>query len=422
MRTVAARHRGRLGLASVASVLCAVPACGSSTTASSSAAADTLLVAINVPSSADPFIAGYIKRGAELAARELSRDGVVINGHRYTVTLRVYDDALDPQRATSNVSAAIHDGAVGIVEDGFGAALSASHSAAAGVPEIIISNGDAGLLNDHPSLFRLGIADDAAATVLGGYIAKKAQSVAIIHDDTAYGRDGADQLTKALATASATVPVNKEVPASAPAVDAELRAASDAHVAGLAVWGGDAFTARVVAAAHADGIGVPVFSGPAGESTTVRKVAGAAAAEGLVFAASRMASESDSASFGQFEHRLASAEGGPTDAGFKDAEGREIRQPADYDMFSYDAVRVLCAALQKSGSASPGSALLTAMTQASVTSANGDHRGFNPDNHEGVADDDIYVAVIHDMTFAPVRDESLSATLPVPDEILANFH
>jgi ABC-type branched-subunit amino acid transport system substrate-binding protein len=212
------------------------------------------------------------------------------------------------------------------------------------------------------------------------------------------------------------------VPAAAPAVDAELRAAADAHVGALAVWGGDAFTARVVAAAHADGIGLPLFSGPAGESTTVRKVAGAAATEGLVFAASRMASESDAASFGQFEHRLATGEGGPIDAGFVDAEGREIRQPADYDLFSYDGVRVLVAALQKSGSAAPGPGLLTAMTQASVTSANGDHRGFNPDNHEGVADDDIYIASIHDMAFAPVRDEPLSATLPIPDEILADFH
>ena len=62
------------------------------------------------------------------------------------------------------------------------------------------------------------------------------------------------------------------------------------------------------------------------------------------------------------------------------------------------------------------------MTTTSVTSVNGDHRGLNPENHEGLADDDIYLAVIHDMQFTPVKDEPLSATLQAPDEILAHFH
>ena len=76
----------------------------------------------------------------------------------------------------------------------------------------------------------------------------------------------------------------------------------------------------------------------------------------------------------------------------------------------------------KTGSARPGAALLSAMTTTSVTSVNGDHRGLNPENHEGLADDDIYLAVIHDMQFTPVKDEPLSATLQAPDEILAHFH
>ena len=58
----------------------------------------------------------------------------------------------------------------------------------------------------------------------------------------------------------------------------------------------------------------------------------------------------------------------------------------------------------------------------SVKSANGDTRGFNPQNHEGVADDDMYLAVIHDMKFAPVQDEQLSKTLPTENQILSEFH
>ena len=44
--------------------------------------------------------------------------------------------------------------------------------------------------------------------------------------------------------------------------------------------------------------------------------------------------------------------------------------------------------------------------------ANGDERGFNQNNHEGVVDDDVYFAVFHDMTFRPVQDDPLSSTLP----------
>ena len=44
--------------------------------------------------------------------------------------------------------------------------------------------------------------------------------------------------------------------------------------------------------------------------------------------------------------------------------------------------------------------------------ANGDERGFNVNNHEGVVDDDVYFARFHDMTYSPVKDDPLSSTLP----------
>src|SRR5581483_2213872 len=105
--------------------------------------------------------------------------------------------------------------------------------------------------------------------------------------------------------------------------------------------------------------------------------------------------ENDLASFGQFEHRIAAAEGGPTDAGVKNHEGQEIRQPTDLEIFPYDAVSILAAAAQQLGSTTPSKSLLALMTKVTVRSANGDTRGFNPDNHEGVSDDDLYIARIH---------------------------
>jgi branched-chain amino acid transport system substrate-binding protein len=381
-----------------------------------------LRVALNLPSSSDAATSEYIRQGADLAMKELNRGGGVrVGGGAHPLQLRMYDGASDPQRAAANTRSAIAAGAVGVVEDGIGAPLSAADSRAAGVPEIVVANGDAELPKGRPSVFRLGIANDAAATVLGGYIARKAGSVAVLHDDGEDGRDGAHQLEQALATAQVRVTASREVAAALPAVDAEVRGLLDGHPAAVAIWASEAVTARAVGALHAAGAAVPVFSGPAGENPSVRRVAGAAT-EGLAFVASRMTSESDSVSFGQFEHRLAAAEGGPIDAGLRDSRGRALRQPADGALLAYDAVRVLAAALERSGAARPGPGLLAAMTAAGVTSANGDHRGFNPDNHEGVADDDLYIAAIHDMAFGPVRDEPLSATLPAPDELLADFH
>ena len=410
-----------LPLAGVAAIA-ALSACGSGTGGTSTGAVTMALVA---PTTADPYLLQTLRRGADLAVREINaKGGMVVAGVKHTVTLRTYDDGLDPQRTRAAVQTAIHDGAVGIVTDGYGAAATAQDSASAGVPVIVVNNGEAALMDpsSRPSLFRLGIPDDAAASVLAAYVAASSRAPAIIHDDSDDARDGGRQMQQALGTAGVRPALDVEVAGAVPAVDAQVRAALDAHADSLIVWGTDLFVAKVVTATHAGAPHLRVFTGPSGESPAVRAVAGPDATDGLAFVASRMTSENDEASFGQFEHRLAAAGGGPTDAGFKDREGREIREPADLEVFSYDAVDLLAAALQKSGSVHASPSLVAAMTKVRVTSANGDTRGFNPDNHEGVADDDLYIARIADMAFAPVRDEKLSATLPTADQILADFH
>jgi hypothetical protein len=80
-------------------------------------------------------------------------------------------------------------------------------------------------------------------------------------------------------------------------------------------------------------------------------------------------------------------------------------------MYSYDFVKVLAAAIVRAGSVERAD-ILPALEQVSVRGANGDERGFNERSHEGVVDDDVYFARFRDMTFAPVRDDPLSSTLP----------
>ena len=412
-----------LGAAALACV--GLAACGGATSGGSSGSGKpSVLIALNVPSSADPYVAQLISRGAQLAVAEANQKGLTIGGTSYQLKLKTYDDANQPQQSASNVDAAIHDGAVAVIEDGIGATISNARSSSAGVPEIAITNGDAGLMDaaNRPNLFRLGIANDAASNVLSMYIATKSKSVAIIHDDTGSGRDGANQLTSALATAGATAAPVIEVAAGSPTIDTQIQQVAAAGAGALAIWGSDTFIGKVVAGVHAAGLATPLFAGPDAESPSVRSVAGNAASDGLRMVLSRTVSESDSSSFSQFEHRLAAAGLGPTDAGFKNSAGQEIRQPNDRDFFSYDAVNLIVAALTKQGAAGPGANLVKAIGTVHVPSANGDTRGFNPQNHEGIADDDMYIAVIHDMQLTPVKDEQLSKTLPAVDQILGNFH
>jgi ABC-type branched-subunit amino acid transport system substrate-binding protein len=89
-----------------------------------------------------------------------------------------------------------------------------------------------------------------------------------------------------------------------------------------------------------------------------------------------------------------------------------VIQPPDQAMYSYDFVRVLAAAISFAGSPDRAK-VLRALDEVTVRGANGDERGFNRRNHDGVVDDDVYFARFHDMTFRPVRDDPLSRTLPV---------
>jgi hypothetical protein len=61
--------------------------------------------------------------------------------------------------------------------------------------------------------------------------------------------------------------------------------------------------------------------------------------------------------------------------------------------------------------------LVDALEQVSVRGANGDERGFNEKNHEGVVDDDVYFARFRDMRFEPVKDDPLSASLPALTQV-----
>ena len=86
-------------------------------------------------------------------------------------------------------------------------------------------------------------------------------------------------------------------------------------------------------------------------------------------------------------------------------------------MFSYDAVNLVVAALNKSGAT--GKPLLDTLAgNVVITGANGDERGYNASTREGVSPDDMYFAQFHGFVFAPVTDDLLSQNLPTVSQTL----
>ena len=81
-------------------------------------------------------------------------------------------------------------------------------------------------------------------------------------------------------------------------------------------------------------------------------------------------------------------------------------------MYAYDMTQAMLGALQTAGGADDPAKYVRVLGATTVEGANGDHRSFNRRNHEGVIDDDVAFARFNDMTFAPVKDDPLSASLP----------
>ena len=97
-------------------------------------------------------------------------------------------------------------------------------------------------------------------------------------------------------------------------------------------------------------------------------------------------------------------------------DGRDVIQPPDWQMYPYDAIKLVQeAAAQSTGLGAP--LLETINNGAKIVGANGDQRGYNADYHEGVSPADMYFARFDGFTFAPVSDDPLSGSLPTVNQL-----
>jgi ABC-type branched-subunit amino acid transport system substrate-binding protein len=379
-----------------------------------------LLVVVNAPFSRTPYVGKTIDRGVSLAVRDVNgRGGVVIAGKPYVLKVQRDDNALSPRRALQNVRRAVDDGAVAIVDEGTGVAASGPVAQRAGVPIGVVYQGGEELVDPEtrPNVFRVAPSNHGIAFRLAEYLIPKRLKVALVHDDSGYGDDGAQSLRRAFSRNPEAVAIDIAVPAGALDLAPQILRAKRAGATALLVWGLPPTIASAITAARTSGWDVPIYTPPAGADPLVRQQLAdhPSWVDGLTFATGRLTAELGPAPYQSFAQRYEQVYGAEK-VGVKTKAGKEVVQPPEFAMYAYDFVQVLAAALQAAGSPKPA-AVAKALEQVSVRGVNGDERGFNEHNHEGVIDDDVYFARFHDMTFRPVEDDPLSKTLPTIHQV-----
>jgi branched-chain amino acid transport system substrate-binding protein len=384
--------------------------CGSS----SHASGKPLLVVVDAPFSRTPYLGNTIENGVRLAEADVNASGLTIGGKHYRLVVRTMDNALSPARAVANVRQAVADGAVAIVDDGTGVDASWRIAATKGIPICIVFDGGSSLVNPRtrPNVFRIAPTDHGIAFRLAEYLIPKHLRIAILHDDSDYGTNGDAELRKAFADNRSSVAIDETVPADALDLSPEVLRARRAHATAMLVWGRPPTIAAAIEAARSAGWQVPFFTPPAGADPFVRQQLAnhPSWVDGLTFAGGRLTAEVGTGPFEHFEQRYESSFGVDR-VGVRTRSGAQVVEPPETAMYAYDFVDLLGAALTHANSTDPAR-VTRALEEVTVEGANGDDRSFNKVDHDGVVDDDIYFARFRDMTYAPVKDDPLSATLP----------
>ncbi len=390
-------------------ILALVAAACSGTTGGGAPAGSGPLVIVSAPLTAQPWIGRFTEQGARLAVEQLNA-----MPHRTSkIRLQVLDNAASPQQAAAIAGKAVSEHAAALITDGT-AALAVSHvTDPANLPVFVVFDGGSSFIDahQHPTMFRLAPANQYLTRRLADYVATKTSTAAVFGDDTSYGRDGVVPLTADLRHNSIQVTDSTVLPAGARDVSAQVLTARRSGAHALLVWAGPSDVAAVIRTARSTGWNVPIYTSPTGEDPLVRQRLADHPEwiDGITFVSFRITTEQGPRPFNAFraavERRF-----GPDRVGVT-ADGRPVTQPPDWATYSYDAVVLIDTALAHSG-ANTGAPLLTALQQVATTSANGDERGFGPDDREGVSPSDMYLGIFHHMRFTPVTDDLLSTHLP----------
>jgi branched-chain amino acid transport system substrate-binding protein len=279
------------------------------------------------------WIGEQMQRGAELAVADINVAGGVLGQQ---VRLITADDFCDSEQAVSAAQKLVSDGVVFVV----GHLCSESSIPASKVYEA------AGVLQISPAstnpllteqgranVFRVIGRDDAQGIVAGNYLADHwaDKKIAILHDNTTYGKGLADETKKQLNKRGVTEAIyDAYVPKKSDYVT-EIARLQAADITVVYLGGRHAEAALMARAARDRSYSVQFVSGDTMSTEEFGLIAGPAS-EGMLF------------TFGADPRK--NAEAAPVVERFR----AEDFEPAGYTLFTYGAVQVWAQAVEKAGS------------------------------------------------------------------------
>lgn len=252
------------------------------------------------------------------------------------VRLIVADDACDPEQAVAAARKLVADGVVFVSgHDCSGASIPASRIyEAAGVLQISPASTNPLLTEQgYANVFRVIGRDDAQGRVAGDYLANRwgDKRIAILHEDTAYGKGLAEETKKQLNKRGLIETIFQAYAVGKNDYSAEVAALQAADIAVLYVGGLATEAALMARTARDRGYPLQLVSGDGMASEEFRLIAGPAA-EGTLF------------TFTPDPRRNAEAA-----EVVKRFRARDF-EPEGFTLFTYAAIQVWAQAVEKAGS------------------------------------------------------------------------
>jgi branched-chain amino acid transport system substrate-binding protein len=322
----------------VAAVACAAAAMGSS---AAFAQATDVKIGFAAPlTGGQAHYGADFRSGVQLAIEDMNASNPVIGGKPVHFVLDAQDDQADPRTGTTVAQKLVDDGVVAVIGHyNSGTSIPAAPIyAKAGIPEIAMATAPTYTRLGLPTTFRLLTSDTQLGSVLGEYAAKglKFKRFAIVDDRTAYGQGVAEEFSKAVKAAGATV-VDQEY-TNDKAVDfrAILTKIKAANVDAVFYGGADTQAAPMLKQMRSLAIKAPLIGPDMVQSDNLIKVAGPAS-----------------------EGTLAASEGSPLEQmpsgkEFSEHYTKRFNQPVElYAPYAYDGTMAVFNAMKKANSTDP---------------------------------------------------------------------
>ena len=201
--------------------------------------ADVLIGVAGPMTGKDAWFGAQMERGAELAVADLNAAGGVIGQQ---VQLTTADDFCDPEQAVAAARKLVSDGVTLVVGHYCsGASIPASAIYEASGVLMISPTSSNPLLTElgRANVFRVLNRDEANGVVVGNYLADdwSDKKIAILHDDTVFGKGVADETKKQLNRRGVTEAIYQAYVSGQANYGAEMAALEAADVAAAFVGG-----------------------------------------------------------------------------------------------------------------------------------------------------------------------------------------